>query len=83
MMSRSTLGTTSLQRLKIPLRAVYTSIRNESSESFEKINRDGRVQRPIFVAATKQHIGKTSVSMALLSGLQKRFDKVGFMYVRK
>jgi len=79
MMSRSTLGTTSLQRLKIPLRAVYTSIRNESSESFEKINRDGRVQRPIFVAATKQHIGKTSVSMALLSGLQKRFDKVGFI----
>jgi len=78
-MSRSTLGTTSLQRLKIPLRAVYTSIRNESSESFEKINRDGRVQRPIFVAATKQHIGKTSVSMALLSGLQKRFDKVGFI----
>jgi len=61
------------------LRAVYTSIRNESSESFEKINRDGRVQRPIFVAATKQHIGKTSVSMALLSGLQKRFDKVGFI----
>jgi len=79
MMSRSTLGTTSLQRLKIPLKAVYTSIRNESSESFEKINRDGRVQRPIFVAATKQHIGKTSVSMALLSGLQKRFDKVGFI----
>mmetsp|Transcript_13506 Transcript_13506/g.15913 ORF Transcript_13506/g.15913 Transcript_13506/m.15913 type:complete len:446 (+) Transcript_13506:73-1410(+) len=79
MMSRSTLGTTSLQRLKIPLRAVYASIRNESSESFEKINRDGRVQRPIFVAATKQHIGKTSVSMALLSGLQKRFDKVGFI----
>jgi len=78
-MSRSTLGTTSLQRLKIPLKAVYTSIRNESSESFEKINRDGRVQRPIFVAATKQHIGKTSVSMALLSGLQKRFDKVGFI----
>jgi len=78
-MSRSTLGTTSLHRLKIPLKAVYTSIRNESSESFEKINRDGRVQRPIFVAATKQHIGKTSVSMALLSGLQKRFDKVGFI----
>lgn len=35
--------------------------------------------RPIFVAATKQHVGKTSVSLALLSGLQKRFDKVGFI----
>jgi BioD-like phosphotransacetylase family protein len=36
-------------------------------------------QRPIFVAATKQHVGKTSVSLSLLSGLQKRFDKVGFI----
>jgi BioD-like phosphotransacetylase family protein len=33
----------------------------------------------IFVAATRQHVGKTSVSLALLSGLMKRFDKVGFM----
>jgi dethiobiotin synthetase len=39
----------------------------------------GRAQRPIFVAATKQHVGKTTVSLALLSGLQKRFDKVGFL----
>jgi len=38
-----------------------------------------RRQRPIFVAATKQHVGKTSTSLALLSGLQKRFDKVGFI----
>mmetsp|Transcript_22359 Transcript_22359/g.27406 ORF Transcript_22359/g.27406 Transcript_22359/m.27406 type:complete len:435 (+) Transcript_22359:61-1365(+) len=36
-------------------------------------------QRPIFVAATKQHVGKTSVSLSLLSGLQKRYDKVGFI----
>ena len=36
-------------------------------------------QRPIFVAATKQHVGKTSTCLALLSGLQKRFDKVGFI----
>lgn len=36
-------------------------------------------QRPIFVAATKQHVGKTSVSLSLLSGLQKRFPKVGFI----
>ncbi|GMH83495.1 hypothetical protein TL16_g09615, partial [Triparma laevis f. inornata] len=35
--------------------------------------------RPIFVAATRQHVGKTSVSLALCAGLQKRFDKVGFL----
>eukprot|EP00586_Coscinodiscus_wailesii_P012167 CAMPEP_0172501370 /NCGR_PEP_ID=MMETSP1066-20121228/149111_1 /TAXON_ID=671091 /ORGANISM="Coscinodiscus wailesii, Strain CCMP2513" /LENGTH=493 /DNA_ID=CAMNT_0013276125 /DNA_START=64 /DNA_END=1545 /DNA_ORIENTATION=+ len=40
---------------------------------------NGRFQRPIYVAATKQHVGKTSVSIALLAGLQKRFDKVGFI----
>ena len=33
------------------------------------------------VAATKQHTGKTSVSMAMLSGLRKIFgpDRVGYM----
>jgi len=35
--------------------------------------------RPIFVAATKQHVGKTTTSLAIMSGLQKRFDKVGFI----
>lgn len=34
-------------------------------------------KKPIFVAATKQHVGKTSASLALMSGLQKRFDHVG------
>ncbi|KAL3936095.1 MAG: hypothetical protein SGBAC_008514 [Bacillariaceae sp.] len=34
---------------------------------------------PLYVAATRQHVGKTSTSLALLSGLQKRFDQVGFM----
>jgi len=38
-----------------------------------------RYQRPIFVAATRQHVGKTTVSLSLMSGLQKRFDKVGFI----
>jgi len=37
------------------------------------------MQRPIFMAATKQHVGKTSCSLAVISGLQKRFDKVGFI----
>mmetsp|Transcript_7919 Transcript_7919/g.17011 ORF Transcript_7919/g.17011 Transcript_7919/m.17011 type:complete len:456 (+) Transcript_7919:206-1573(+) len=36
-------------------------------------------QRPIFVAATKQHVGKTTSCLAVLSGLQKRFDNVGFI----
>jgi dethiobiotin synthetase len=39
----------------------------------------GRAQRPIFVAATKQHVGKTTVSLALMSGLKKIFPKVGFI----
>ena len=29
--------------------------------------------------ATRQHVGKTTVSLALMSGLQKRFDTVGFI----
>ncbi|KAG7347894.1 cobyrinic acid a,c-diamide synthase [Nitzschia inconspicua] len=34
---------------------------------------------PLYVSATRQHVGKTTTSMALVSGLQKRFDQVGFM----
>jgi len=34
---------------------------------------------PVYVAATRQHVGKTSTCLALLSGLQKRFHRVGFM----
>jgi len=36
-------------------------------------------RRPLFIAATRQHVGKTSVSLALISGLSKRFGKVGFI----
>jgi AAA domain len=39
----------------------------------------GHYQRPIFIAATRQHVGKTTVSLAMMSGLKKRFDKVGFI----
>ena len=42
------------------------------------LNAGGR-QRPIFVAATKQHVGKTTTCLAVLSGLQKRFENVGFL----
>lgn len=40
-----------------------------------------RHQRPIYVAATKQHVGKTSVSLALVSHFSKRFgpENVGYM----
>ena len=33
----------------------------------------------IYVAATQQHAGKTAVSLALMSGLKKRFEHVGFL----
>eukprot|EP00934_Nitzschia_sp_Nitz4_P005481 Nitzschia sp. Nitz4//scaffold230_size58257//12802//14211//NITZ4_006475-RA/size58257-augustus-gene-0.9-mRNA-1//-1//CDS//3329543232//5471//frame0 len=47
---------------------------------YDNVDADtGISHRPIFVAATKQHVGKTTVSLALMSGLQKRFDKVGFI----
>ena len=40
-----------------------------------------RHQRPIYVAATRQHVGKTSVSLALVSHFTKRFgtENVGYM----
>ena len=41
--------------------------------------RQQKLPTPVYVAATRQHVGKTSTSLALLSGLQKRFDQVGFM----
>jgi dethiobiotin synthetase len=40
---------------------------------------DGKLQRPIFVAATRQHVGKTTCSLAIMSGLKKRYSKVGFL----
>ncbi|KAG5178677.1 AAA domain-containing protein [Tribonema minus] len=35
--------------------------------------------RALFVAATRQHVGKTTVSIALINGLKKRFENVGFV----
>jgi BioD-like phosphotransacetylase family protein len=46
---------------------------------FWKKTTDGNFQRPIFVAATRQHVGKTTTSLALCSGLKKRYEKVGFL----
>lgn len=36
-------------------------------------------RKALFVAATGQHIGKTTTCLGLVSGLQKRFPHVGFM----
>lgn len=37
-------------------------------------------KRPIYVAATHQHVGKTTTCLALISGLQKRFPKsIGYL----
>ena len=36
-------------------------------------------RRPFLVAATRQHVGKTTVSLSLMNGLKKRFDKLGFI----
>jgi predicted GTPase len=49
----------------------------EATRRYWKKTPDGRYQRPLYIAATRQHVGKTTVSLAVLSGLQKRFDKVG------
>lgn len=36
--------------------------------------------RPIYVAATREHVGKTTTCLALMAGLKKRFpNSVGFM----
>lgn len=43
------------------------------------VSDDQPVKSPIYVAATRQHVGKTTTSLAIMSGLQKRFDKVGFI----
>ena len=36
-------------------------------------------RKAVFVAATGQHVGKTTTCLGLVSGMQKRFAKVGFM----
>lgn len=50
-----------------------------SSSTRRPLSTQQRRARPIFVAATKQHVGKTTTSLALMSGLQKVFPKVGFI----
>ena len=47
--------------------------------TFLTLTRQQHRTKSLYVAATKQHVGKTTVSLALTSGLKKRFDKVGFI----
>lgn len=49
------------------------------SPGISSITTTSDTQRPIYVAATRQHCGKTTVCLALMSGLRKRFPHVGFM----
>jgi len=65
---------------------LFSIINEDDKSELEKASRywhydpkTGQYQRPIFVAATRQHVGKTSSSLAIVSGLLKRFDKVGFI----
>jgi phosphate acetyltransferase len=37
------------------------------------------MKKAIFIAATGQNVGKTTTCLGLVSGLKKRFEKVGFM----
>ena len=68
----------------LPSNSTETAAKNVHTSSSSKYgsldaSTGRRTQRPIFVAATRQHVGKTTVSLALMSGLQKRFNKVGFL----
>lgn len=44
--------------------------------------REIRRQRPIYIAATRQHVGKTSVSLALVSHFAKRFGNANVGYMK-
>ncbi|MFH1837750.1 MAG: AAA family ATPase [Candidatus Omnitrophota bacterium] len=48
------------------------------TETWEKIFGTRRCKR-IFIAATRQNIGKTTVSLGLIAALSDRFKKIGFI----
>jgi len=58
------------------LRLISTT---EKAEEEGEEETERKKPRTIYVAATRQHVGKTTVSLALVSGLQKRYGKVGFI----
>jgi dethiobiotin synthetase len=68
------------QRLHSSLRQTYNASEQQQQQQQQQHEQQSKsTLRPIYVSATRQHVGKTSTCLALLSGLQKRFDKVGFM----
>jgi len=71
---QSSSVTTSSEDESVNESSLYTS-----SSSFSSSSTSSSSPSPLYVAATRQHVGKTTTSMALLSGLQKRFDRIGFM----
>lgn len=36
-------------------------------------------KKSLFIAATRQHVGKTTTCLGLIAGLKKRYERVGFM----
>lgn len=55
-------------------------IADESISQQQQQSSTANKNRPIYVSATKQHVGKTTTSLALISGLKKRFpNTIGFI----
>jgi dethiobiotin synthetase len=52
---------------------------HQSRSNTSTTNVPPRRYAPVYVAATRQHVGKTTTSLALMSGLRQRFPKVGFL----
>ncbi len=80
-MSKHKYGNISQVRLKSTM-SVY------DSEIADKNNHISNTQTsspptkcsPIYVSATRQHVGKTTTCLALMSGLKKRFpNSIGFL----
>lgn len=62
--------------------ATTTTTTRETSTARTNTSSSSPKPRPIFVAATRQHVGKTSVSLALLSGLQERFAPLPVAFMK-
>ncbi len=65
---------------------IHTSIRKKSSAASSPnpspsiTDTDTNKGHPIYVSATREHVGKTTTCLALMAGLKKRFpNSVGFM----
>ena len=78
-MTRNIMNPFNFHLSKCYIKPKYRCPRQFSTSFSNSEEGNGKIQRPIYVAATKQHAGKTTTSLALISGLTKRFGKVGFM----